>query len=165
MSTEHAPIDTPEAAPRQSRFVLLLVLVLVGAIAGGSLLAFTQRERLVGFAGGGAEEATAPAAPVEYGQFLEVQGLIVNPAHTEGRRYLMVNVGLESAQPKVLEELEQKEVVVRDTLIKLLGHHTVEELAAIERRAQLKEELRQAVNGLLSKGAVDRIYFTQYVLQ
>lgn len=164
MSTEHAPIDTPEAAPRQSRFVLLLVLVLVVAIAGGSLLAFTQRDRLAGFAGGATAEE-APAAPVEYGQFLEVQGLIVNPAHTEGRRYLMVNVGLESAQPKVLEELEQKEVVVRDTLIKLLGHHTVEELAAIERRAQLKEELRQAVNGLLSKGAVDRIYFTQYVLQ
>ena len=77
----------------------------------------------------------------------------------------MVKLGLESHKAAVLEELEQKQVVVRDTVLKLLAVRTVEELANIELRAQIKEELRSAVNAILRKGEVDRLYFTQYVLQ
>jgi len=83
---------------------------------------------------------------------MELQGFIVNPAGTDGTRYLMINLGLESAKGDVLEELKEKEIVVRDTVLKLLGQRTVEELADISLRAQLKKELREAVNGILTKG-------------
>jgi len=121
----------------------------------------------------GGDDAAAPegatraqaAAPMEYGSFYEVENMIVNPAESQGSRYLMVNVGFESDADEVLTELEDKEVVVRDRVIKLLGEFTVPQLSDIDRRTFLKDTLRTSVNQVLQKGAVQRLYFTQYVLQ
>jgi len=117
---------------------------------------------------GNAPAGAAPAqaeAPMEYGSFYEVENMIVNPAESQGSRYLMVNVGFESDADEVLTELEDKEVVVRDRVIKLLGEFTVPQLSDIDRRTFLKDTLRTSVNQVLQKGAVQRLYFTQYVLQ
>ena len=156
-----------ETTPKKKSKLLLILLPVVLLAAGGGLyLGFTQYARLAAAAavladdGGGAEEE-----PVEFGEFLEVQGLIVNPAGTDGQRYLMVNLGLESSKASVLEELETKEVVVRDRVLRLLSQRSVEELADIGQREPLKDELRGAINRVLENGEVSRLYFTQYVLQ
>jgi flagellar FliL protein len=91
--------------------------------------------------------------------------MIINPAESQGSRYLMVNVGFESDQEIVLTELENKEVVIRDRVIKMLGEFTVPELSDIDRRAFLKDTLLTSVNQVLQDGEVRRLYFTQYVLQ
>ncbi len=146
---------------------LLLIALTLGPTAAGAWLAYfyypTLAQATEQFSG--TNRDTTAAKPIEYGQFMELQGLIINPAGTNGTRYLMVNLGLESANSGVLEELKGKEVVVRDTILKLLGQRTVEELADISLRTQLKQELREAVNAVLRKGKIDRVYFTQYVLQ
>ncbi len=151
---------------KKSRFWLILVPVVLLAAGGGAWVAYSQYGLLAGAttALAGADSTDADA-PIEYGHFSEIQGLIVNPAGSAGRRYLMVNVALESESEKVLEELAEKEVVVRDTILKVLGLRTVDDLAAIEQRPALKEELRGAVNAVLHRGKVTRLYFTQYVLQ
>ena len=157
-----------EGKPKgKGRFRLILIPLILLAAAGGAWVAYSQYGTLAGTAaalglGGDANDAEKP---IEYGEFMEIDGLVINPANSEGRRYLMVKLGLESNKGAVLEELKQKEVVVRATVLKLLAAHTVEDLANIELRAQIKEELRSAVNAILRKGEVDRLYFTQYVLQ
>lgn len=108
---------------------------------------------------------SSDAVPTDFGSFYEVDNMIVNPAESQGSRYLMVNVGFESNAEEVLTELENKEVVVRDRVIKLLGEFTVPELSDIDQRAFLKDTLRTSVNQVLQKGSVRRLYFTQYVLQ
>ena len=40
-----------------------------------------------------------------------------------------------------------------------------DELAALESRSTLKDELLTAINSVLQRGAVEYLYFTQYVLQ
>jgi len=101
----------------------------------------------------------------DFGSFYEVENMIINPAQSQGSRYLMINVGFESDQETVLTELEEKEVVVRDRVIKMLGEFTVPELSDIDRRAFLKDTLLSSVNAVLKDGEVRRLYFTQYVLQ
>ena len=147
---------------------LLLVALTLGPTAAGAWIAYVYYPSLAQAAeqfSGTDDDTEEEAKPVEYGQFMELQGFIINPAGTDGTRYLMINLGLESAEGGVLEELKEKEVVVRDTVLKLLGQRTVEELADISLRTQLKQELRDAVNAVLRKGKIDRVYFTQYVLQ
>jgi len=151
---------------------LLLVALTLGPTAAGAWLAYfyypslaQAAEQFSGTDDDTKDKAKDEAKPVEYGQFMELQGFIINPAGTGGTRYLMINLGLESAKSGVLEELKEKEVVVRDTVLKLLSQRTVEELADISLRTQLKQELRDAVNAVLRKGKIDRVYFTQYVLQ
>lgn len=104
------------------------------------------------------------AEPIEYGVFTPVAGIIVNPARSGGRRYLMVDLALEAADEEVLEEVSSREVVIRDLVVRILGEQTVEDLAAIEARPALKDTLLSSVNGVL-EGEIDRLYFTQYVLQ
>lgn len=157
-----------ETTPTKKKRPLALVLIplVLLACVGGGWVAFTQYARLAAAATvlAGDDEAE-PEEPIEYGEFLEIQGLIVNPAGTGGQRYLMINLGLESGESKVLEELEAKEVVVRDHVLRLLSRRSVDELADIAQRDPLKDELRTAINGVLEKGEVTRLYFTQYVLQ
>jgi flagellar FliL protein len=153
----------------------LIVLTLVALLAGvgGSFVAHVNYDWLAQRVS--ATQTQAPSGsekndessppPTEYGAFYEVDNMIVNPAESQGSRYLMVNVGFESDAEAVLTELENKEVVVRDRVIKLLGEFTVPELTNIDRRSFLKDTLRTSVNQILKNGPVRRLYFTQYVLQ
>lgn len=162
MSEPDAPAAETTSGGARKRLLLLLPLFALAG-AGGGYVALTQ---LAPAAPADADtEAPTPAEPIRYGQFLQIDGLIVNPAGTDGSRYLMVTVGLESSSGRVIRELGEKEVVVRDAILTVLGHKTVAELASIGQRDALREELRQAVNAILRHGQVDRLYFTQYVLQ
>lgn len=161
--------------------MIALAAVALLAGAGGSVFAhfnydwlaqqMTAVQASAGAQGSGPETpaagtaASEAQAPTDFGSFYEVDNMIVNPAESQGSRYLMVNVGFESEAQEVLTELENKEVVVRDRVIKLLGEFTVPELSDIDRRAFLKDTLRTSVNAVLQEGAVRRLYFTQYVLQ
>ncbi len=144
---------------------------------GGSLVAHTQYDWLAtqarslqGFAANDADasqvdEASPRAEPIDFGLFHEIENMIINPAESGGSRYLMVNVGFESDRQAVITELDDKEIVVRDRVINLLSQFPVATLADIDRRAFVKDTLRQSVNQILEKGQVTRLYFTQYVLQ
>lgn len=160
--------DAPKArrAPRFGIF-LAVVLLLATSVGGVCSYAFyvdiattvSTAMTKIGLADGD------PSAPRTFGQFSELEGVIINPAATSGQRYLMLNIGLEAQNTSILDEVKQKEVVVRDTILKVLGSHSVEQLSDITQRSQLKESLRGAVNSVLRNGQVDHLYFTRYVLQ
>jgi len=149
---------------------VLVIAALVPAIAGG-WIAYSKYDRLVATAAAvgiqiGTKDVDEEAhEAVQYGQFMQIENMIINPAGSGGKRYLLVSLGLESQNPVVLEEIKTKDVVVRDTVLKVLGVRTMEELADISRRDELKRQIRDAVNGILSEGQVSRMYFTQFVLQ
>lgn len=169
MADRSPTADAEPVAEAPKRRWLPLALAVVIPAALGAWIAVSQQASIGGLLGNeavaaGAEE-TPVAEPIEYGAFSEIQGLIVNPAGTEGLRYLMVNVGFESAEPKALEELTTKEIAVRDAILKILSEKTVPQLSNIGLRDSLKSEIRDTVNVILSDGQVDRLYFTQYVLQ
>ena len=155
-----------EEAPKKSGKLLMLVPVVALVVGGG--FGVMQKDRIAAMLGGGdpsaAEEQVEEAEPTEYGQFSQFLGIIVNPSESGGRRYLMVDVGFESAEAKTLEELTEKEIVIRDAIVRLLSEHTVEELSEVARRPALKDTLLVTINGIL-EGDIDRLYFTQYVLQ
>ena len=161
----------PTPAKKSRRPLLLLFLMLLAA-GGGAWTVVHQHARLDQVVGrivppGRPDPSGRPdvqEAPV-YGQFTEIRGMVINPAGSSGRRYLTVNLGLEVEKTSVAEELAQKDVVVRDALLKLLGERTVEELADVALREELKKELRDTMNAVLREGQVSRVYFTQYVLQ
>jgi len=103
--------------------------------------------------------------PREYGAFAELKGLIVNPAGSSGNRYLAVSLAFETKSSSVETELQNKRVVVKDAMLNLLSKRTVDELSNPDRRTELKESLREEVNSIVSSGTVNRLYFTEFVLQ
>jgi flagellar FliL protein len=178
---EPAAEESTQGADQQSGygrgFIAMLAVVALLAGAGGSVAAHLNYSWLASAVPGGsmlgggesspnaAQPGATEASMTDFGSFYEVDNMIINPAQSKGSRYLMVNVGFESDQETVLTELEEKEVVVRDRVIKMLGEFTVPELSDIDRRAFLKDTLLSSVNEVLKDGEVRRLYFTQYVLQ
>lgn len=112
------------------------------------------------FVGGEAEEESKTV-----GSLSKLEGLVVNPAGSQGNRYLAVSVVFETNAPAVEEELKKKKVIIKDAVLRLLSQQTVEELSDPERRDSLKNALREEANGILNEGEIDRLYFTEFVLQ
>jgi flagellar FliL protein len=181
MSEAPEPIESSEgsaeAAPKKKGGllkVLLLVLpfVLIPASAGAYLVFdnygnMARTAAALGFTSGLQDEKEhSEEAEAEFGEFKVISDLLVNPAGTGGKRFLMVSIGLESQHAEaVFAEIDTKDAVVRDLIIQQLGLRTVEQLSSVMIREQLKEELRRAINAVLNEGDVDRLYFTQFVLQ
>lgn len=99
------------------------------------------------------------------GTVILIEDLVVNPAGSEGTRYLCTTVALETIEPGVAEEIRSREAQVRDALLAILGKRTVIELATLDTRDHIREEIKVAVNGLLSTSSVVGVYFSNFVLQ
>jgi flagellar FliL protein len=169
LDPEELTEEKPASKGGKTFLVIALAIVLV-SLSTGVVIAYMfypQARAAAGAVGLSVVPDTTALedAPVEYGEFLEFQGLIINPSDSDGRRYLMVNIGLEATDIAVLDEVGSKEVVIRDRILRLLGQRSVAELASVQLRDTLKEELLTAVNEVLREDGVSRLYFTQYVLQ
>jgi flagellar FliL protein len=157
--------DETTASAGKGRKLVALAAVLL-AVALGAGVAYSQFgaiDRTVQDVFGPAGDAEG--APIEYGEFALIDGLVVNPAQSGGARYLMVSIGLESEDPAVLEEVTTKDVVVRDAINGLLSAKTAETLTDITQRDSVKQEIRQRINAILAEGEIERLYFTQFMLQ
>lgn len=113
--------------------------------------------------------AVAEAKPkkdnLEVGQFFEVNDIVVNPADSGGRRYLVIEIGLETAKPELIDEATSKEIWIRDAIITLLTKKTSEEFLEVSARSKLKKEILETLNRKMVTGKFDRLYFKKYILQ
>ncbi|MEM1042263.1 MAG: flagellar basal body-associated FliL family protein [Bacteroidota bacterium] len=161
---EHPDGAAPAPEGGRGRGRVILAAALLAAAGLGATVAYSQFgavDRIVN----AQQDDPEDVPPVEYGEFMQLEPLVVNPAETGGARFLMVSVALESAEAAVLEEVALKDVVVRDAINYALSQKTVGTLGDVGSREAIKEEIRTLVNGLLSEGTVDRLYFTQFMLQ
>lgn len=170
--------DAPEAAEENeakapkslvSRLLPILAILLIPAGVGG-FIAYSQYTSIAeaavssGLTLGLVDDEEADSM-ITYGQFMTLDELLVNPKDSEGKRFLVVSLGLETKSPAVAGEIAQKDVVVRDAILQLLSEHTAADLAAIEQRDTLKLEILGKLNNILQEGDIERLYFTQYLLQ
>ena len=146
------------------------MIALLLPASAGAFVAYTKYPEVARTAASfgldfGLVEEAEEEEPQEYGEFLVLSDIIINPAESGGKRFLLLSIGLESSEPKVLEEVGTKDIVVRDVVLRVMGERTVSELSSIEERQAIKEELRHTLNELMDTGEIDRLYFTQFVLQ
>lgn len=179
LQTPQAPaLEGAEPAPRGGapRWLWLGVLpaVIILELAATAYLVMNDFDkvhraisRLRGITGGAVEQADARSKSTEArpGVFGTLENITINPAGTNGRRYLLVSFGLEAPEAAVLEEVREKDIIIRDQVIRILSQKTVEELADVSQRKAIKQEVLEALNQTLQKGKIRQLYFTQYVLQ
>ncbi|MEX1055429.1 MAG: flagellar basal body-associated FliL family protein, partial [Rhodothermales bacterium] len=152
------------------RLLMTVVPLVLLPAAGGAYLAYSQFPMLAEAAASigidfGLVEEDEKDAPIEYGQFTTLNDVMLNPADSGGKRFLVVSLGLETRTADVIAEIEERDIVVRDAVLRLLSGYTSEELSSIELRSRLKDEILAELNQVLQKGEIDRLYFTQYLLQ
>jgi flagellar protein FliL len=99
------------------------------------------------------------------GSIYLIENIVVNPAGTEGRRFLSASVGFEMATGAGSQLLTEREAVVRDALITILSAQTVPDLSDYKRREQLRQLIKLRMEKLLQTKEIAAVYFTEFVLQ
>lgn len=98
---------------------------------------------------------------VEY-QFEE---LIVNPAGTNGQRFLVVEIALElsDAEHQSLIDKHKQEIV--HNMLAALSTRTINQLIQLEEREVLRNELKEIINSVIGERSVRNLYYTKYIMQ
>ncbi len=169
--------DEAPDAPAPRRKGLLLGSVVVGVVLGAWQGAPRVAPRLapcaaeagpvwaaipLPFAGGGGGHGAAESGE---DRFVQLDDLILNPAETDGSRFLVLSLALEVKDADTHADIQARDPEVRDVILTLLSAKTVHELADVTARPALREELRTRLNGLLGEGSVIRLYLPRFVIQ
>ncbi len=91
----------------------------------------------------------------------------------EANHYLKVTILLElnadnrseKQNAALLEEVKRREPQIRDLIVREVSGKTVREVNSPQGKEALKEELRQKINGILTRGELKRIMFTSFAVQ
>ncbi|HUI10294.1 MAG TPA: flagellar basal body-associated FliL family protein [Bacteroidota bacterium] len=109
--------------------------------------------------------AAEPKETAEAKSIFVVKDVIVNPAGTNGTRFLLTTVGFEINGIEREKELEGKEVQVRDVLNTILTSKGLEDLSGNEQREALRKEILQKVGEMLPAGSLTNVYFSKFIIQ
>lgn len=110
------------------------------------------------------EEETAKAESATPNIFL-IKDIIINPAGTNGTRFLLTTVGIEVSTPEAQQELEKKELQVRDLLNSILTSKGLNDLVNMDQRELLRAEISKKVGELVKAGKMKSVYFSKFIIQ
>ncbi len=164
-----APAPQVEAAPKSSFDLKKILIIGIPIVLVQIVLLYFIFVKFI--APGMSPHAASAAVTQEAGtediqsQVLVIKDIIVNPAGTNGTRFLLTTVGIEVPSAEIKAELEQKEVQTRDILNSILTSKGLEELTSPQFKDVLKNEMQQKLNLTLSKGKIKNIYFSKFIIQ
>ena len=169
------PTETPEAPPKAKsgglkRIIIMVAgLQLVAAIGAFSFVKFYIAPKIVQSS---EEPKVEKAAPKERGEIHLIENILVNPAGTNGTRFLSTSIGVETAkmagekkEGAEAEGFKKTSPIIRDILIAILSSKTMEELSSIDGKARLRDEILTKLNQAVAPDSIFSVYFVDYVLQ
>jgi len=116
----------------------------------------------------GAAPAAGVAAPqgaaISQARFFALGDFTANLAGPASSSYVKVTVNFEISQDANEEELKQRKPQFRDKVISLLNSKKAADLQSPEGRNYLKEEIKTVANTFVSKGKVEGVYFSAFVI-
>ncbi len=99
------------------------------------------------------------------GPLYSLDTMIVNLADHGGKRYLRVTMALELSDPEAATTIESRLPQVRDAILMILPTKTYDEVGTTEGKIALRSEVMEKINSLMTKGRINNIYFTEFVVQ
>ncbi|HEX6881151.1 MAG TPA: flagellar basal body-associated FliL family protein [Terriglobales bacterium] len=154
MSAQETEVVQPKSSSKKVIFVLAAVVVL-GACGAAWFL--HQRR------------AKPPVhQEPKKTEVLHLETFVVNLADEDQRTFLRIGIdlGVESEGKKSKEgEAERPISPIRDVILGVLMSTRSDDLATVEGKQKLKEELLHRLNQHLPELKVHEIYFTEYILQ
>jgi flagellar protein FliL len=142
---------------KKSPLIKIIVLVVLLAVLGGGgffgYVKFLKKE-------------PPPKEPeVEQSVSAEAGSFLVNLSDPGGKRYLKVSLQFELSGKKVNDEINRRNVEMRDMIIMLLSSKEYTEIGNATGKLTLKRELMTRLNKMLRDGQVKEIYFTEFLVQ
>ncbi|ABA88419.1 flagellar basal body-associated protein FliL [Syntrophotalea carbinolica DSM 2380] len=144
----------------------ILGVLLLGAIGVAAYMmgkanapAAEQEEQTAG------DTAPANGTKVLSGLMVEVEPFIVNILDVQGTRYLKASITLEVDSELAIQEATERMPQIRDAVLLLISNKTFSEMSDLQGKLQLRAELMAKINSFFRRGKVQKIYFTEFVVQ
>lgn len=167
-----AKTDGPEASKKGSSKLLLPIVVAVATLLGGVVGVLLVAPKLIASREASTAEHSAEETAkaegekkAERGPLFKIDNLIVNPAGSQGSRFLMVSIAIEAADDKMDEDLRRREPLIRDVVIALLEKQSMESLARPGIRDSLKAAIADTVTILAGSKQRLAVFLPQFVIQ
>jgi len=122
-----------------------------------------------GFLGWKYYKAHSSGAKVE--QIVEKPGiwsvgsLVVNLMEDNGERYLKVTIQIEVSGQDCVTELDLLKPKITDSILGLLSSKSYKDIAGLQGKQRLKDEIAMRLNSHLTTGQARRVYFTEFLIQ
>jgi flagellar FliL protein len=94
-----------------------------------------------------------------------LDNIVMNPAGSNGQRFLLLSVAYELKAPGVGEKLKVRDAEVRDVVQRVVGARTIEQLADMNARDALKADVLRATEDVVGRKSIARVFFPQFVIQ
>lgn len=167
MASEETDEVEVEWEGKKSKLPMILGALTFLILGGGAGFAGAS------FAGGASDEEVAAegkegaAAPeeVEEERIVHSLGLFtINLRGTGGGRVLRMEVQVE-AGAKAVAAVENDHAKLRDSVITLVSDYSYAEVEGLDGKTRLRDELLSRMNAMLGKNRLERVYFTEFVVQ
>ena len=151
-----------------NKLIFLLVavlLVLTIGLAAGFMMMWNKLAVLNSQGNLTANQGTQQAQAAAPGPLFSLETFIVNLADEERNRYLRVTMDLEMAESSDANKINERLSQVRDSILMILPSKHFSEIASMEGKIALRDEIIARLNGLFNRQVVTNIYFTEFVVQ
>lgn len=142
-------------AKRIGKIFLILAIIAVQGIAAFAIINKNYSEI----------KETVDGFSQQGGVYYKMDNIIINPAHSNGERYLIISLAFEMNNSADVAQAEKMNVEIIDRINSHLIRKTAEELSSVDKRDEIKNELKTEVNEVLEKKAVRNLFITKYVIQ
>ena len=145
--------------------LMSIVLVITIGLAAAFFMVWSKLSSLntQANAGMGSEAGQVEAATL--GPLFSLDTFIVNLADEKRNRYLRVTMDLELVDAMDSDKLTERLPQVRDSILMILPSKRFVEIASMEGKAALRDEIIAKLNSLYAKEVVSNIFFTEFVVQ
>ncbi len=102
---------------------------------------------------------------IDVGSIVSLEPFTVNLVKSNSYLQIEVSLELEKDNESLNEEVESRKAQIRDTIITILRSKAPNQVSSAEGEQQLKEEIKNEVDSLLTCGKIKSVYFTTFIMQ
>lgn len=175
MAEQKAPEATPAAAPaapsgQKPMLFIALAIVNMLVVAGVGAMIYLNKKKeaaepKIEHVVKGEHEAQEHEKnnPEFIGKLIPLETFLVNLAGSRGQKLAKINMELEVNNDEVQKEIEKLKPKIRDIIIIILSSKNYAQVSSKNGKDALREEIRDQVNLFLTKGQINRVYFTEFI--
>ena len=145
--------------------VIAVMLVLTIGLAAGFFMMWGKLSEINTQGPPTANIDTNQSQMAQLGPLFPLDTFIVNLADEERSRYLRITMDLELTASSDADKLNQRLPQVRDRILMILPSKRFDEIASVDGKTALRDEIINKLNSLFPKTVITNIFFTEFVVQ
>ena len=91
--------------------------------------------------------------------------ILVNLADPLGKRYLKMTAKLEVQGDNAKTMVQDNMPKIKDSVIMLLSSKSFQDLSSMDKKIRLKKQIVKRINQILQEPVINRVFFTEFVIQ